>query len=87
MYTSVQPYQVHHAVTFSHDMLLVTLHDGRMIATPLAWYLSLSNATPEQPANYELGLSGIHWPELDEDLSIAGMLRGVHPPQHSGHSV
>lgn len=38
-------------------------------------------ATPEQRANVELSLSGIYWPDLDEDLSIAGMLRGVRPPQ------
>lgn len=61
-------------------MLRVTLRDGRVIATPLDWYPRLAEATPDQLANVELGLSGVHWPDLDEDLSIDGMLRGVRPP-------
>ena len=61
--------------------LHVQLQDGPEITTPLEWYPSLMNATPEQQANVEMGLSGIHWPDLDEDLSIAGMLRGIRPPQ------
>jgi hypothetical protein len=56
--------------------LVVTLRDGRKIATPLAWYPRLSAATPLQRANYEIMPMGIHWPEIDEDLSIAGMLQG-----------
>jgi hypothetical protein len=62
-------------------MLRVTLQDGRVIATPLDWYPRLAEATPEQRANYELGLTGVHWLDLDEDLSVGGMLRGVRPPQ------
>jgi len=69
------------AVEISGDMLRVTLADGRIIATPLAWYPRLANATPEQQANYELSLAGIHWPDLDEDLSVRGMLHGQRPPQ------
>lgn len=69
------------AVEISGDMLRVTLKDGRMIATPLAWYPNLVDASPEQQANYELGVAGVHWPDLDEDLSVNGMLRGVRPPQ------
>ena len=65
-------------VTFDDEMLRVTLKDGREIATPIAWYPSLQVATSEQRNQYELSVSGIHWPDLDEDLSIAGMLRGVH---------
>ena len=68
------------AVTFSADMLHVQLQDGRVIATPLAWYPTLLNATPEQRAHTTFSLSGIHWTELDEDLSVAGMLRGNRPP-------
>jgi hypothetical protein len=68
-------------VEFNNDMLQVTLKDGRLIATPLAWYPTLANATPEQRSHYELGLSGIHWPDLDEDLSVNGMLKGNRPPQ------
>jgi hypothetical protein len=68
-------------VDFNDDMLQVTLKDGRMIATPLEWYPALAQATPEQRSHYEVGLSGIHWPDLDEDLSVIGMLKGNRPPQ------
>jgi hypothetical protein len=68
------------SVQFSDGMLRVQLQDGREIATPLEWYAVLMQAVPEQQANVELSLSGIYWPDLDEDLSIAGMLRGVRPP-------
>lgn len=60
-------------------MLLVTLKDGRLIGTPLAWYPRLANASAEQLQNYELWAFGIHWEELDEDLSIEGMLQGIQP--------
>ena len=56
--------------------LIVTLRDGRKIATPLAWYPRLNDASPRQRANYEIMPMGIHWPEIDEDLSIAAMLQG-----------
>jgi Protein of unknown function (DUF2442) len=56
--------------------LIVTLADGRKIATPLAWYPRLKRATPAERLNYEIMPLGIHWPALDEDLSIAGMLQG-----------
>jgi hypothetical protein len=69
------------AVSVGDGMLHVQLQDGREIATPLEWYPSLMQAAPEQQSNVELSLSGIYWPDLDEDLSIAGMLRGVRPPQ------
>lgn len=60
-------------------LLLVTLKDGRLIGTPLEWYPRLMNATPEQLNSYELWAFGIHWEEVDEDLSIEGMLQGVQP--------
>lgn len=69
------------SVHISDGMLRVQLQDGREIATPLEWYPVLMQATAEQQAHVELSLAGIYWPELDEDLSIAGMLRGVRPPQ------
>ncbi len=56
--------------------LHVKLADGRLIATPLWWYPSLQSATHAQRNNMELMFSGIHWPDLDEDLSIDGMLKG-----------
>jgi len=64
------------AVEFTSDELVVTLRDGRKIATPLAWYPRLKGATAEQRANYEIMSMGIHWPDLDEDLGIIGMLKG-----------
>ena len=64
------------AVEFTATELVVTLADGRRIATPLDWYPRLKGATAVQRANYEIMPMGIHWPDLDEDLGIAGMLRG-----------
>jgi hypothetical protein len=64
------------SVSFSADELVVTLADGRRIATPLAWYPRLRKASAAVRERFELMPMGIHWPELDEDLGIAGMLRG-----------
>jgi hypothetical protein len=64
------------AVEFSADELVVTLHDGRKIATLLDWYPRLKRASAKQRANFELTATGIHWPDLDEDLGIVGMLKG-----------
>jgi hypothetical protein len=64
------------SVEFTANELIVTFVDGRRIATPLGWYPWLQRATAEQRANFELMPMGIHWPDLDEDLGIAGMLKG-----------
>ena len=56
--------------------LHVKLADGREIATPLWWYPSLLRASHTERNNMELMYSGIHWPDLDEDLSVEGMLKG-----------
>jgi len=66
------------------DLLVVYLEDGRAIATPLAWYPRLLDATPEQRMAFEIsaGGFGVHWPDLDEDLSVDGMLRGAKAPRH-----
>jgi hypothetical protein len=64
------------SVAFTTDELVVTLADGRKIATPLAWYPRLRNANSAAREHFELMPMGVHWPELDEDLGIAGMLRG-----------
>ena len=64
------------SVECSETELIVTLRDGRKIATPLDWYPRLNAASPAQRANSEIMPMGIHWPEIDEDLSIAGMLQG-----------
>lgn len=58
------------------DTLTVTLASGATVTTPLAWYPRLVAATPAQRARVELMPFGVHWPEIDEDLSIEGMLRG-----------
>lgn len=67
---------------FEDERLVVDLMDGRTIATPVAWYPRLLNATDAQRANWELIGSGygIHWPDVDEDLSTEGMLRGAPAP-------
>jgi hypothetical protein len=60
--------------------LIVDLSDGRVISVPLVWFPRLFNASAEERAEYELlgrGV-GIHWPRIDEDLSVAGLLRGDH---------
>jgi hypothetical protein len=64
------------AVEFTASELVVTLADGRKIATPLAWYPRLQRASAAERANYEIMPMGVHWPLIDEDLSIAGMLKG-----------
>jgi Protein of unknown function (DUF2442) len=58
----------------------VKLHDGRELATPLWWYPRLLKATESQRNTVRLMLDGIHWPEVDEDLSINGMLKGWKAP-------
>jgi hypothetical protein len=64
------------SVAFTTNELVVTLADGRRIATPLDWYPRLRDANAAARAHFELMAMGVHWPELDEDLGIAGMLRG-----------
>ena len=64
------------SVAFTADELVVTLADGRKIATPLAWYPRLRDANATVRARFELMPMGIRWPDLDEDLGIAGVLRG-----------
>ena len=64
------------AVEFTARELVVTLVDGRKIATPLDWYPRLLGASATQRANFEIMPMGIHWPDIDEDLSVAGMLKG-----------
>jgi hypothetical protein len=70
------------SVSIDADRLTVELMDGRAISAPLAWYPRLSNATPEQRGRWEIagGGYGLHWPELDEDLSTEGLLRGAPAP-------
>jgi hypothetical protein len=66
-------------VVVSDDELSVLLADGRRVSVPIAWFPRLLNATPAQRANFQMlgDGEGIHWPEIDEDLSVAGLLRGT----------
>jgi hypothetical protein len=59
--------------------LVVLLADGRKIATPLEWYPRLRGASAAQRANFDIMPMGIHWPDIDEDLSVVGMLKGRRP--------
>ncbi len=70
-------------VAFSDDALSVSLRDGRVISVPLVWYPRLLNATPAQRKNWKIagGGYGIHWPDVDEDLSTEGLLRGAKAPK------
>ncbi len=71
-------------VSFTSDSLSVSLKDGRTITVPLTWYPKLLHASPEQLQNWQIagGGYGIHWPDLDEDLSTEGLLRGAPAPRH-----
>jgi Protein of unknown function (DUF2442) len=64
------------SVELTATELVVTLADGRRIATPLDWYPRLKSASKAERMSYEIMPMGIHWPAIDEDLSIAGMLQG-----------
>ena len=67
------------SVQFDQDMMHVSLVDGRIISVPIRWFPLLREATPEQRERYEIGGGGIslHWPEIDEDLSVANLMAGV----------
>ncbi len=66
-------------VHLTEDTLIVDLMEERTIIVPLAWYPRLLHAAPEQRANWQTcgGGFGIHWPDIDEDLNTAGLLRGA----------
>ena len=65
-------------VTVTEDTLTVEISDGRTISVPLVWYPRLVHATQQELDNWELHAAGqhIHWPDLDEDLSVEGLLAG-----------
>ncbi|MCC6923467.1 MAG: DUF2442 domain-containing protein [Nitrosomonas sp.] len=68
------------SVEFTDNDMVVFLVDGRKVIIPIVWFPRLANATKSQLENYELlgDGEGVHWPEIDEDLSVAGLLRGSH---------
>jgi len=73
------------SVSFTADSLVVSLKDGRTISVPLAWYPRLLEAKTSARKKWKIsgGGYGIHWPELDEDLSTEGLLRGAPAPQRT----
>lgn len=66
------------SVSISDDALVADLTDGRTISVPLAWFPRLARGTPTERANCRLigGGEGIHWPDLDEDISVASLVAG-----------
>jgi hypothetical protein len=74
-------------VRCTKDTLVVDLVDGRSISVPLAWYPRLHSASSEERKNWQVsgGGFGIHWPDIDEDLSVSGLLRGA--PASRGSTV
>jgi Protein of unknown function (DUF2442) len=70
-------------VSSTTDDLTVQLEDGRSISVPLAWYPRLLHASQEERDNWQVagGGFGIHWPSIDEDLSVEGLLRGAPAPR------
>jgi len=85
---STEPRIQHVQVT--EDEIIARLADGRVISVPLAWSWRLSEATPQQRAHFRLIGSGqgVHWPDIDEDISVEGMLHGVpaHRPKSKAAS-
>jgi hypothetical protein len=73
------------AMKVTEDSIIAELVDGRTISVPLAWSWRLSDATPDQRNNFEIigNGEGTHWPDIDEDISVRGMLSGVpaRPPK------
>jgi len=74
-------------VRCTSDLLIVDLTDGRTVSVPLAWYPRLQSATSGQRNNWRVSGAGfgIHWPDVDEDLSVDGLLRGA--PASRGSAV
>lgn len=76
-------------VAADDDNLTVDLADGRRVTVPLAWFPRLLHASAEQRRNWRLigDGQGIHWPDVDEDLSVTGLLRGTAAPEGSKRAV
>jgi len=76
------------SVAVTEESLTVDLMDGRTIIVPLAWYPRLWHGTPDERSRFEIFGDGmyIHWPDLDEDLTVAGLLAGL-PSGEASHSL
>ena len=81
----IRPGEAVRDVAFTEDTMAVGLADGRTISVPLAWYPRLLHASHSQRENWQVagGGFGIHWPDIDEDLSTQGLLRGAPAPRSS----
>lgn len=80
---STQAIEVHplaQQVSFTDSDMVVALVDGRTVSVPIMWFPRLASASRQQLENCEILADGegIHWPDVDEDLSVAGLLRGTH---------
>lgn len=77
------------AIRFDHDMMWVDLVDGRKLGVPLAYFPRLLKATREQLSRYEMsgGGSGLHWDELDEDISVEYLLLGIGDRTHANRAA
>jgi hypothetical protein len=84
MNTVVSPEPRITSIDVTEDRIAAELTDGRTISVPLVWSWRLSEATPEQRKNFEIigNGEGVHWPDVDEDISARGMLQGIpaRPP-------
>ena len=69
-------------VRFDDDQMWVDLDDGRTLGIPLAWFPRLLHASPTQREQFTLSRAGLHWDELDEDISIAGLIEGRGDATH-----
>jgi hypothetical protein len=70
------------SLRFDDDSMWVELADGRVLGIPLAWFPRLLHATQGQREQYEISAEGLHWDELDEDISVAGLLAGQADETH-----
>jgi hypothetical protein len=75
-------------IAVTKETITACLMDGRTISVPLAWSWRLSEATPKERANWEIigDGQGVHWPDIDEDISAEGMLYGIPAPKPRGSS-
>ena len=80
MHTSTIDDPLAERITFSNDIFTVYFKDARSLSVPLAWFPVLANASPSELEHYEIlgDGEGIHWTDLDEDISVKGLLLGQH---------
>jgi hypothetical protein len=74
-------------VRFDTDSMWVSLSDGRELGVPLAWFPRLLHATPEQRLQVRISTRGLHWEELDEDISVVGLLASLGDQTRSATAV